>query len=366
MSDTAPGNSPASTPSTASNAPDPTMGGVLVAADVNEDAYLDEMMGKEPTSADNAETTPKAESVSTTEPAAKAPADESAPPSDSSSVPEVHGKTADEREAFITAKRALFRDGWSDDDLAKLSPDRIRELGTKVAKRQADIDVRMAELHKLKGGAKASPQTSGQNPLTDPYSPAGRSGDGQSIQGDKSGNPATVAQIEKLIEENVLDPDAQNSLRQALAQQATKAAEVMRQAAESQTRALLTRVDVATEQLQDQFPKLKDADEHSAILATMNRLAPAEQWADMTKAELNTLMKQACQARFGDDIAQATKQRLLTQAAKTVKGQPEAPSAPNSAKKLSAEEREDLLMDLAAQAGGDEAKYQRLRAKLDL
>jgi len=177
-----------------------------------------------------------------------------------------------------------------------------------------------------------------------------------------------MAALDKLIEDNVFDATVQTQLREsvrnltaAATQRATQAAQ---QAQQATARLLTTRIDVLSKGLAEQFPKLSDQAQLDQVLARMNRYVPAQQWSDLDDAGLTDLIKEAAWAQFGDAVVHQTRQQMLTGARRTAKGQPETPAAPTTHGGLTADQRDDALLDAAAAAGSDSAKFDKLRQKI--
>jgi len=247
--------------------------------------------------------------------------------------------SAEEREKFVMAKRALARDGWSDERLKKLDTADILELGEKATKRQADTDKAFADLRGLKSGKAGKPAGSHlPGDTTGPNTTAGRSGDEDDVADDSETAQAADTDddglIGRLAEEYLIDPKDIKDLRAAMKPKgptSNELTEARTRANQAATRLLATQIDRSVERLTERFPALKDTSRAPEVEAKILALDPTGELrfsGDQDKVE--ALFADACSIVFGEELRQQTRQSLIAGNKKTRNGQPESPGSPTS------------------------------------
>lgn len=248
-------------------------------------------------------------------------------------------ESAAEREKFVMAKRALARDGWSDERLKKLDTEEILEIGEKASKRQADTDKAFADLKSLKSGKAGKPAGSHlPGDTTGPNTTAGRSGDEDDLADDSEPAQADDTDdnglIERLADEYLIDPKDIQALRAALKPKgptSNELTEARTRANQAATRLLATQIDRSVERLTERFPALKDTSRAPEVEAKILALDPTGELrfsGDQDKVE--ALFADACSIVFGEELRQQTRQSLIAGNKKTRNGQPESPGSPTS------------------------------------
>jgi hypothetical protein len=273
----------------------------------------------------------------------------------------------DKRTELIKAKMALRRDGWKDTTLSKLSREEIIELGLKRAKGQDFTDNLVKSTKTNKDTPAKGDTTQAANSST------GRSGAEPTATGTGDGNPILPPELVSLIETEMLDPDAQNTLRTGLQKvvstqvaQAIAALQPKIQQLEMEaSRAALTRIQTISRDLAGDIPMLAQPANIEHLIEKLAQIDPEGHALRGDDEMLKAALEEAAFAKWGRQLTKNAAVAYANKARKNVTGLPETPRSPTKTA-FTEEDRLKQLWEIAVAAGDNKAKFDLHRAQVGI
>lgn len=269
------------------------------------------------------------------------------------------------REKIVKAKIVLGRTGAYDgDELDAMPTDKLLAKAEKLAPQFEAVESLKKDVQKWKAKARGT-QTG--DPADGQDNSPGRSGQEVDESAQADGAEPLPPAFGQLIDElKTTDPDYSKRLSRAMGyerQQIMSAAK--REVFNAQRTTVQTRLDLAVEQLSEQFPGLKDpgrVDDFRKAVAKLDdgaELALSGSWADFLNVSRN-----ACWVVFGGELSRQAQRSLTAKAASAANSQPDVSARPPRGElKLTAEQVEDLKFELVAR-GYDEPRVKAELVKL--
>lgn len=255
------------------------------------------------------------------DPKPKDDADTAKEPADAADTPE-------QREKLVVARRALRRDGFSDEEISLFPADKLLAIGAKRADMQARVDERFAQLAQGKPGDQGLPPTNGEVEQA-PEAPAG------------------VLPAEVL---GYLPEEDQKKVTDSVAryiQQATKAAEFTANKARLDLR--LDRALSIQQELSADYPSLKGERPPPEFEAKVERLAASGQYQLDTREGIKELLSDAALVTYGKQIKQEVQQSMIQRNRAALAGQPDPKTltAPTRKGTVTKAEADKIAFDVA-------------------
>lgn len=222
-----------------------------------------------------------------------------------------------DREKFVLAKRALARDGWTEEEINALKPDLVVSKGQKAKERQDSTDRIQRDMLKYKAQARGKAQRAPEAGQDDS---AGRSGD-EVESAELDGAERQTDSIDELVEQGLVDPSAAPKLRRTMAQRIEAEQEQARAARMSRATAVF---QGHIDRLVTRHPALKDAAVVQKVTTWMARHDPDMSIAlgDDTQ-RFTDLINDAIAVEVGADQGRQQRISLVEGNKKTRDSQPE-------------------------------------------
>lgn len=262
---------------------------------------------------------------------------------------------------YDKAIKALKLDGWTDDDVSSLSPERVIALGKKAKDRHSEIGKKLQsqssqDAEEPQDAGDDSVARSSEVPVNEDADDEPQETTPEPGSAEPTGQPEyNLKAIIKPVSDAIgLGDEVGDALAQALEQALTPLQSELHSYRQAHMEMIAQRgVELgerARQTLQADFPGLKDEAKFEKVVTRMTELAKVKQYESM-----DLLMRDAAKIELFDDI-KTTHSKNHASSRKSM-GQPVTQSRTAPAQSLSAQDREDLALDaLLAGKGRDAAK----------
>ena len=277
------------------------------------------------------------------------------------------------------AVKALKLDGWSDDDLSSLDPERVIAMGRKAKERHSEIGKKLQskdrevsadqdDSDEEEGDGGDSPKrdstgrfASGQD-SDDSSEDSDEQSEGGEAEGEDRGSaepqrqPIDAQRIRELVKPLSdaigLGDEVGDELAKVLEQAMKPLQDEVSGYRQYHERLIWERGEElgakAREKLADQFPGLSDDGKFQAVVQRMEDLAKTKRYEDM-----ESLMLDAAKIELFDDARQSNARNSIS--SKRSLGQPVTSNRSMPNKAMSVEDREDKALDALLQGKGRDA-----------
>lgn len=276
------------------------------------------------------------------------------------------------------AVKALKLDGWTEEDLAAMDPDRVVAMGRKAKDRHSEIGKKLQSKDRgATGEEEEGDEDSGEgddSPKRDSkgrFSQAGEQDDSDS-EGEEDSDPEgededrgsaeparqpvdleRIKSLVKPLSDAIgLGDDVGDELAKVLEQAIKPLQDELAGYRQYHERLVWERGEElgqkAREKLSSQFPGLNDEEKFQAVVQRMSTLAGTKQYQDM-----ESLMLDAAKIELFEDNRLGSARNSIS--SKRAAGQPVTTSRSMPAKALNSEDREDLALDAIFKGLGRDA-----------